>query len=322
MRCLVVGGSGQDGILLSAQLLAQGNRVVSISRRPSPLAAAEHYCIDVIDSYEVDRLIKDIRPNQVYYLSAHHRSSEDRRPPLHQDLAESLAVNTQAFARLLEVVSTTAPEARVVYASSCRVFGLGDGSLLNESSPRQPACAYGISKTAGMAIADLFRRERALFVSTAILFNHESELRGDTFLSKRLATAALAARSNPSIHIHVESLDAVADWGSARDYTTAMMRIASAATADDFVVASGRLRTVGDLAKATFAAVGLDWRRHVTTSADDASRPRWRLVGDSTKLTSRTGWRASSDFDAMVRDLVTRMERHGSERPADFHSYL
>jgi GDPmannose 4,6-dehydratase len=237
-------------------------------------------------------------------------------------MSESLAVNTNAFASLLESISQHTPATRVVYASSCRVFGFGDGTLLNESSIRHPACPYGISKAAGMSVCELFRRERGLFVSSAILFNHESELRGETFLSRRLTVAALAARKNKTYKIFVESLDDAADWGSARDYASAMRSIASADIAEDFVVASGRLRRVRDLAESIFAAVGLDWTNHVAHAAADPSRPRWRLAGDSSKLMSRTGWKAMFDFDEMATDLVTRTERYGRERPADFHSYL
>lgn len=321
MRCLVVGGSGQDGILISAQLLAGGHDVVSVSRRATPLHGVEHRAIDVLNSSAVEQLIADVVPDQIYYLAARHRSSEDPAPSLEGDMAESLAVNATAFARLLDAVERHAPKARTVYASSCRIFGRGDGQLLRESCPRHPVCAYGVSKAAGMAVADMFRRDRDVFVSSAILFNHESELREDKFVSKKLVMAAIAAREDPRRNVTVNSLDDVADWGSARDYVAAMRAIALAAEPGDFIVASGRLRTVRDFAEACFAAVGLDWSRHVT-SAQEGNHHRWRLVGDSTKLVMQTGWRPTLAFEDMVRDLVKRAEHYGRQRPTDFHSYL
>ena len=321
MRCLVIGGSGQDGVLVSAQLLAAGHRVTTVSRRPSPLESVEHRSIDVADHAAVERLVAEVVPDEIYYLAAHHRSSQDGPPPLDADIAGCLAVNASSFAALLASVARHAPAARTVYASSCRIFGLGDGSVLDETAPRGPVCAYGLSKSAGMGIAELYRRERGLFVASAILFNHESELRPAAFLSKKLALAALAARTDPSVRVAVGSLDDVADWCSARDAAAGMQAMARAPDADDFVVASGRPHTVRDFAAAAFDAVGLDWTRHVVATPVEG-RPRWRLVGDSTKLTSRTGWRPALGFEAMVRDLVARTDRHERQRPADFHPYL
>jgi GDPmannose 4,6-dehydratase len=321
MRCLVIGGSGQDGVLVSAQLLAEGHRVTTVSRTPSPLADVDHRTADVADHAVIESLVAEIVPDEIYYLAAHHRSSQDGPPPLAADVAGSLEVNAAAFASLLAAVDRHAAAARTVYASSCRVFGRGDGRLLDESGGHVPVCPYGISKAAGMAIADLYRRERNLFVASAILFNHESELRPVAFLSKKLALAALAARTDPGIRVTVGSLDDVADWCSARDAAAAMRAMLRAEAAEDFIVASGHLHTVRDFAAACFAAVGLDWTRHVV-AAPAEGRPRWRLVGDSTKLTARTGWQPALGFEAMVRDLVARADRHERQRPADFHPYL
>ena len=114
MRCLVVGGSGQDGILVAAQLLVQGRRVVSVSRRPSPLADVESRTVDVFDRAAIDAVVADLAPDEVYFLAAHHRSSQDAQPSLDADIAGSLAVNAVAFASLLESLALHAPRARTV----------------------------------------------------------------------------------------------------------------------------------------------------------------------------------------------------------------
>lgn len=321
MRCLVLGASGQDGTLLSAQLLAEGHAVTGVSRTRPALPELDWRRLDVVDRAAIGRLVAEITPDEIYYLSAYHRSSQDTTPTLEEDVAGCFSVNMAAFAGLLAAVAAHSPETRVVYASSCRVFGLGDGRLLNESADRRPICPYGASKAAAMSIADLYRREQGLFVVSAILFNHESELRPPSFLSKKLVLAALAARSDPAVQVTVGSLDDEADWGAARDFVAALRAMARCGDAGDFIVASGRLRTVRDFAAACFGTVGLDWRRHVRPSPVPG-RPRWRLAGDSTKLTAYTGWEPTCGFEQMVADLVIRAERHDRERPADFHSYL
>lgn len=321
MRCLVVGGSGQDGILISAQLLAEGHQVVSVSRRPSPLESVEHRAIDVLDRGAVDKLISDVHPDQIYYLAAWHRSSQDKPPSVPADLESSRAVNANAFAGVLDAARRHVPGARTVYASSCRVFGRGEGLPLDESAPRRPICAYGVSKTAGMAIAEIFRRDHGMQVSTAILFNHESELRGENFVSKKLALAAIAARRDPHHKVTVASLDDVADWGAARDHVAAMRAIAKVDEPGNFVVATGRLRSVREFADACFSAVGLNWQRHVACPSTGA-RSGWQLVGNPTKLMTQTGWKPAFSFTEMVQDLINRIPIYERQRSADFHSYL
>ena len=321
MRCLVVGGSGQDGILISAQLLAEGHRVVSISRRPTPLEGIEHRAIDVLDRVAVEKLISDVHPDQIYYLAAWHRSSQDKPPSVPTDLESSLAVNANAFAGVLDAAKRHVPGARTVYASSCRVFGRGEGLPLDESAPRRPICAYGVSKAAGMSVAEIFRNDHGMQVSTAILFNHESELRGENFLSKKLALAAIAARENPHHKVTVASLEDVADWGAARDHVAAMRAIVNSGKPGDFVVATGQSHSVREFADACFSAVGLDWQQHVVCPSAGV-HSGWQLVGNPAKLTIQTGWNPVFSFREMVQDLINRVSLYERQRPADFHSYL
>jgi len=324
MRALVIGGAGQDGVLVSAQLLSEGREVVSVSRRPSPLAGVQSEIADIEVEGVASVLVEKHRPDRIYFLAAYHRSSEGKNPDPADDLIGCLRLNAIAFAETLGAARQHCPRSRTVYASSCRIFGEGNGSLLDESAPRIPVCAYGISKVAGMGAAELFRREHGLFVSSAILFNHESELRTSNFVSKKLALAAVRAKTDPTFAVTVGALDAVADWGSARDYCRGMTAMLEAERPGDFVFASGKLRTVRDFASETFAYVGLDWKDHVKEDST-ASRGRvWRLLGDSTQLKTQTGWSPQYDFTEMVRDLVkrTEAEQGNGQRSADFHSYL
>jgi len=324
MRALVIGGAGQDGVLVSAQLLSQGHKVISVSRRPSPLSGVESEIADIGVQGVASSLVEKHRPDRIYFLAAYHRSSEAKDPDPADDLIGCLRLNAIAFAETLGSARRHCPHSRTVYASSCRIFGEGNGSLLDESAPRIPVCAYGISKVAGMGAAELFRQEHGLFVSSAILFNHESELRTSNFVSKKLGLAALRAKADPSFIVTVGSLDAVADWGSARDYCQGMTAMLEAERPGDFVLASGKLRTVRDFASEAFACVGLDWKDHVKEDATASRGRAWRLLGDSTQLKTQTAWSPRYDFSEMVRDLVkrTEAEEENGQRSADFHSYL
>ena len=324
MRVLVIGGAGQDGVLVSAQLQSKGHEVISVSRRRSPLSGVESEIADIGVEGVASSLVKKHRPDRIYYFAAYHRSSEAKDPDPADDVIGCLRLNAIAFAETLGSARKHCPHSRTVYASSCRIFGEGNGSLLDENAPRTPVCAYGISKVAGMGTGELFRQEHGLFVSSAILFNHESELRTPNFVSKKLVLAALRAKANSSFVVTVGSLDAVADWGSARDYCKGMTAMLEAERPGDFVLASGKLRTVRDFAGEAFSCLGLDWKAHVR---EDPSAPRgrvWRLLGDSSQLKRQTGWNPLYDFSDMVRDLVkmTEAEEQNGQRSADFHSYL
>ena len=321
MKCVVIGGSGQDGVLLSAQLLAEGHEVITVARSPSPLSDVRHVTLDVRAHDALASLIMNLRPDELYYLAARHASSEALERPFASELTESVAVNAISFALLLEAIAARTPHTRTVYASSCRVFGRGEGQQMNETSPRIPWCPYGISKAAGMSAGENYRRAYDLFVTNAILFNHESELRGPTFIVKKLAMAAIAARADPRSRVAVNAPDDATDWGGARDYVRAMRMMLRAGKPDDFVVATGTSHTVRELAAECFTALGLNWAQHVDLPHSSPRQPR-SMAGDATKLRQATGWTPTLRFDELVKDIIIRIQRYGSERPADFHSYL
>jgi GDPmannose 4,6-dehydratase len=323
MRCLVVGGSGQDGTLLSAQLLAEGHRVVSLSRKESRLSAVTNVFLDIRKADAVDEIVREFRPEQVYYLAAFHRSSEDPAPQLAIDVSTCLAVNTIAFGDLLGSIERHVPTAKTVYASSSRVFGACDGALVQENTARTPVCAYGISKAAGMDLAGLYRRTSGLFVSSAILFNHESELRPPSFVTTKLAAAALVSVIKPTTQVKVRCIDDMVDWGSARDYTAAMRYLLDQPESGDYVVASGYLKSVAELAAACFAYVGRDWREHVTSAFDRQSAVR-SPRGDAHKIRS-AGWEPFFTFEEMVEDLMHRLSksmRNEMSPSTDYRDFL
>jgi len=167
-------------------------------------------------------------------------------------------------------------------------------------------CVYGVTKAAGIGIGRVYRSERGVFACAGILFNHESPLRRRVFVTKRIVRAAVEiARGRPTA-LRLGSLSARVDWGAAEDYVRAMALMLRLPTPRDYVIATGELRSVRDFAERAFAAVGLDYRAHVSEAPELVQR-RVRatpLCGDATCLRSTTGWRPEISFEALVRTMV------------------
>lgn len=309
-RALVIGSAGQDGRILAAQLRAPETAVVGVDQNGVtaegvPVPAAQ---LDLLDRPGVESFLRELAPDEVYYLAAHHHSSEESTDT---DVAElfrlSIDVNVTGLVNVLEALWRVANTARLFYAASSHVFGRSSAPVQDESTPRNPINVYGITKSAGMD-AVRFYRDRGLHASTGILYNHESIYRSEKFVTMRLARAAqraAEAKQQGLIEsIEVGSLSAAVDWGYAPDYTTAMRRIVALPAPGDFVVATGEAHTVQEFAAAAFAALGLDWREHVSERPGIVKNLGAALVGNAAKLRQSTGWTPSVTFDGMAARLA------------------
>lgn len=294
---IVVGADGQDGTLLHPLLTARGDRVVRVGR---PKTGGDP---DITKPRDVDRLVIDVRPDEVYFLAAVQHSSQD---PLADpvDLAHrSYAVNTLALVHFLEALSTRSPRTRLFYAASSHVFGVPHSPVQDEATPLRPLSVYGISKAAGVMHCRAYR-QRGLFASVGILYNHESPLRRPGFVSRRIVDAVARIHRGEKHQLVLGRLSAGADWGYAPDYVEAMTRVLAADAPDDFVVATGVRHTVQEFAATAFGLAGLDWREHVREEPGVLTRAEPPLLGNAARLRGRTGWRPSVDFPGMVAELL------------------
>lgn len=307
MRSLIIGSQGQDGTYLARQSAAAGHEVFGLGRRglTDPEGAFRPH-EGIADGAAMGRLVAEIKPDRVFYLAAHHHSAEEPDVAGTEILRQSLAINTTGLLNLLEAVTNHAPDARVFYAASSRVFGHPAHAPQDETTAFDPICAYGLSKEAGIRICRLFRTRNDIFCSVGILYNHESPLRAPKFLSRKLAQAAVAIAGGSEEKLTLGNLEAQVDWGYAPEYTDAMGRILDLDQPDDFVIATGKLNTVQHFAQAVFACVGLDWRDHIREepSVIGGKRMGPHLVGDSRRLLSASGWRAETDIHGLARLLV------------------
>jgi len=307
-KAIVIGCNGQDGTLLCTLLHQKGYSVYGVDHAPSDRTQGfvRFSLLDVCDSHCPHELIAEISPDEVYYLAAYHHSAEQPQPP-REAVGSTLAVNVQGLNNVLAAIADLpAPKPRAFYAASSRVFGEPPGDVQDENTPLAPLCVYGISKAAGIHLCRYYRREHQVYASTGILYNHESPLRPQRFVTRKIVRAAVRISAGLERELVLGDLDARVDWAWAPDYVEAMHAILRLACPDDFVLATGVLHSVREFVEIAFSAVGLDWREHVVERRDVlyGRRVVKPLCGNSEKLQTATGWRSRVSFEDMVRTMI------------------
>jgi GDPmannose 4,6-dehydratase len=301
---LIVGSAGQDGSLLHESAGQRGDTVVGIARSWIDLEG-QRRPFDLRNPDEVRELVARLQPREIYYLAARHQSSEDSSPQDGRLFHESVQVNLSGLVAFLEAIRAASASSRLFYASSSHVFGSSGPPLRDESTPLNPDSIYGISKTAGQLACRFYRKTHNVFAATGILFTHESPLRRNGFVSRKIVRGAVAIRRGDTRKVILGDLDASVDWGYAPDFVAAMQKITALDAPDEFVVATGECHTVREFAEAAFAAVDLDYREHVEVAAGILKRRAAAFAGNPGKLARAAGWKPSMTFKDMVKALVT-----------------
>jgi GDPmannose 4,6-dehydratase len=316
-RALITGVTGQDGSYLAELLIAKGYDVHGLRRRSSTFGTGriEHLIFgdapslhlhygDLSDGNGLVRLIREIRPHEVYNLAAqsHVRVSFDQ--PAYT--ADVTAVGTL---RLLEAIrdvqDDTGEQIRFYQASSSEMYGKVVETPQKETTPFYPRSPYGVAKLYGHWITVNYRESYGLHASCGILFNHESPRRGETFVTRKITRAATRIKLGLQQKLHLGNLDAKRDWGFAGDYVEAMWLMLQQDQPDDYVIAMNELSTVRDFCEQTFSRLDLDYRDYVEID------PRYYrpaevdlLLGDSTKARTRLGWKPRTSFAELVDMMV------------------
>jgi GDPmannose 4,6-dehydratase len=315
-RALITGITGQDGSYLTELLLEKGYEVHGLIRRSSSFNTErlEHiyrdphesgvrlklFYGDLGDTSSVERMLDDIRPDEVYNLGAqsHVRVSFDI-PEYTGDVSGLGSV------RLLEAIRRSGIGARFYQASSSELYGKVVETPQKETTPFHPRSPYAAAKAYAFYITQNYREAYGMFAVNGILFNHESPRRGETFVTRKITRAATRIKLGLQKKLYLGNLDAKRDWGFAGDYVEGMWRMLQAEKPDDYVLATGETYSVRQFLEETFSQLDLDFKDYVVHDPRyDRPAEVDLLLGDATRAKKELGWEPKVDFKGLVKMMV------------------
>jgi GDPmannose 4,6-dehydratase len=340
---LITGITGQDGAYLAELLLKKGYMVHGIKRRTSlfntdridhlyqdphekQLRLKLHYG-DLTDSTNLIRIIQEVQPDEIYNLAAMSHVKVSFDTPEYTGNADGLGtLRILEAVRLLGLTQKT----KIYQASTSELYGLVQEVPQTEKTPFYPRSPYAVAKMYAYWITVNYREAYGMFASNGILFNHESPIRGETFVTRKITRAAARIALGMQEKVYLGNLDAERDWGHAKDYVEAMYRVLQHDKADDFVIATGITTKVRDFVKMTFDELGIEVefkgkgaeeKGYVKSSNGLYPLPAGQeivcvdpmyfrptevelLIGDATKARTELGWAPQYDLPALVKDMT------------------
>ena len=308
-RALITGILGQDGSYL-AEFLLKKNMTVLGTTAPGEQPRSPHWLdcdvmpelveADLADINALREVVAGFDPDEVYHLAAQSSVAASFTDPL-----DTFDITGAGALRLLEAVRLEAPTARVMLACSAEMFGQAEQSPQDENTPIRPVNPYAAAKAAAFHLGGVYREAMGVAVSCAILYNHESPRRGDGFVTKKIARGAAAIARGQASELLLGNLQAQRDWGAAQDYVRAMWLMLQQRKGDDYIIATGKARSVSDFCEAAFSHVGLNWQDHVHVSVE-FFRPidPALMCGNPAKAREVLGWQPEISFEQMVAAIV------------------
>ncbi len=343
-KALITGVTGQDGAYLAELLLEKGYEVHGIKRRTSlfntdridhlyqdphekDLRFKLHYG-DLSDSTNIIRIVQEVQPDEIYNLGAMSHVKVSFDEPEYTANVDGIGT-----LRILEAVRILGLEkkTKIYQASTSELYGLVQEVPQSEKTPFYPRSPYAVAKMYGYWITVNYREAYDMFAVNGILFNHESPIRGETFVTRKITRAASRIALGLQDTVYLGNMDAKRDWGHAKDYVKAMWLILQQDVAEDFVIATGITTTVRDFVRMSFAELGIEVAfegkeqeeigRVVSCSDPDYQLPEGKevvkvdpayyrptevelLIGDPTKSKEKLGWELEYDLPALVKDMV------------------
>jgi GDPmannose 4,6-dehydratase len=306
---LVTGISGQDGSFLAELLLERGYRVTGMIRNTAdePLGSSEHLRGrielvggDLLELESLRRAVATVRPDELYHLAAPSFVPDSWRRP-----AETFAAIAGATGALLETVRDRSEHTRAFVAVSGAMFGAAPEGPQREDTPCRPETPYATAKLAAHQLAGQLRVHDGIFVCSGILYNHESERRPESFVTRKITRAAAAIKLGLADEVVLGDLNAVRDWSFAGDIMLGAWLTLQQERADDYIFASGTGRTVEEFAQVAFDQVALRARDYIRLDPGlKRGHEATPLVGDPARAHQRLDWRPMMAFDQLVGRMV------------------
>ena len=314
-KALITGISGQDGAYLSEYLLENDYDVYGILRRNSipenQTMRLENsvydeiknnlFYADLTDFSSLIRLIKKIKPVEIYNLAAQSHVKVSFDVPLN-----TTASIVNGTINLLEAIRMEDRNIKFYQASSSEMFGnsIDDDGFQRETTPMKPVSPYGAAKLCAFHNVQIYRKSYNIFACNGILFNHESPLRGTSFVTNKIAKGAVLIKKGMEKNLVLGNLSASRDWGHAKDYTKAMHLILQNELPDDFVCSTGESHSVQEFCDYVFKKLNIDQSLIITDQKYMRPYELEILKGDSTKLRTSTGWKPEYSFESMIDEMI------------------
>jgi len=308
---LICGVSGQDGAYLARRLLAKGYIVWGTSREPQGSDFSKLHTLGIADQvHKISMLPEDSRsvflavsktnPDEIYYLSGMSSVGLSFDQP-----AETIRGVVLGTLNILEACRVLGRAVRLFNAGSSECFGDTEGQAANESTPFSPRSPYAVAKSSAYWLVRNYREAYKLYACTGILFNHESPLRPDQFVTKKIVAAAKNIAAGSSEKLNLGRMDIARDWGWAPEYVEAMWLMLQQDQPQDFVIATGETHSLEDFVQLAFSAVGLNWHDHVRQD-ETLFRPTDVAisVADPSKARIQLGWSAQTLLPQVVEKMM------------------
>lgn len=324
-RVLITGITGQDGAFLAKELLEKGHEVFGAVRRSSHRSTerldylgitekVKFVDFELLELGNVMRVIKSVKPDYVYNLGSQSFVGSSFEEPTY-----TAEVTGLGALRILEALRSISPDTRYYQASSSEMFGLADGKPLNEKSEFHPRSPYGCAKVFAHHATVNYRESYKMFCCSGILFNHESELRGFEFVTRRISVAVAKIELGRQKELKLGNTAAKRDWGYAPEFVRGMIAMLEADKADDYVLATGETHSVQEFVEAAFGHADMDWKKFVKID-ESLFRPADVpvLIGDASKAQKQLRWKPKTKFKDLVKIMVDSDIRRLKDNPGSF----
>lgn len=314
-KALITGITGQDGSYLAELLLSKGYMVYGIIRRSSSFNTEriDHiykdihensnlrlFYGDMLDEHSIFNIIYETKPDEIYHLAAQSHVKVSFDIPIY-----TINVINNGILHVLNAVKMLRLNTKIYNASSSEMFGETYQSIQNEDTPFNPQSPYACAKVYAHYQCINYRKSYNMFVSNGILYNHESERRKETFVTRKITRAATRIKIGLQDKLYLGNLDSKRDWGYAPEYIKAMWMMLQSDFPGDYIIATGKTYTVRNFVKNVFSILDMDWKKYVEID-DRYLRPSEvpYLCGDSRKAQKELGWKNEVDFKQLVKIMV------------------